>query len=62
MTENSDFWFDYDRTPRDVTDMNGRRLEIGEEPGQSHRLCARFRQKIPVGTRADGIRRAGDRL
>ena len=31
MTENSDFWFDYDRTPRDVTDMNGRRLEIGEE-------------------------------
>mgnify|MGYP000835876413 CR=1 FL=1 len=32
MTENSDFWFDYDRTPRDVTDMNGRRLEIGEEP------------------------------
>ena len=28
MTKNSDFWFDYDRTPRDVTDMNGRRLEI----------------------------------
>lgn len=38
MTENSDFWFDYDRTPRDVTDMNGRRLEIGEEPSKSPSL------------------------
>ena len=49
MTENSDFWFDYDRTPRDVTDMNGRRLEIGEEPVKVTVFAPGFGRKYPWG-------------
>lgn len=49
MTENSDFWFDYDRTPRDVTDTEGRLLEIGEEPIKVTVFSPGLGRKYPWG-------------
>ena len=44
-----EFWFDYDRTARDVTDIRGETLECGEEPIKITVFSSGFGKKYPWG-------------
>ncbi len=49
MTENSDFWFNYDRTPRDITDTKGELLNVEEEPIKVTMFSSGIGKKYPWG-------------
>ncbi len=49
MEKNSDFWFNYDRTPRDATDQDGNLLEISEEPIKMTVFTPGLGKKYPWG-------------